>query len=524
MAKFDNSRASLELLYNISRELTTSLDLHTVLTRVLFLSISNVGAERGTLIVVDQAGHPVDAAIVIGNQLHSHTLEKLQETLDQGLAGWVVRNRQSALVSDTSEDVRWVRRPDDDSENSGPKSAIVVPVLAREQLVGVMTIVHLVPGFFTPDHLALAEAIASQAGTAISNAQLYDSLQSVNRRYRELFEDNIDPILISNWDGKILEANRQAANATGYGLVELIGQTVFDLHEVSQESLGEKFNQLEDGLTINYESRMKTAKRGTIPVAVYVRKVNLSSENAIQWILRNISERKALDVMREDLTAMIYHDLRSPLANIVSSLDMLEAIIPPGTAPSVETLFNISSRSIDRMQRLINSLLDINRLETGKPITNQKAIDLHVLVKDAVDAVMPIVESKHQVVQISLPADLPELWVDTDMIRRVIINLVENATKFTPMNESMTIGGQSEGDWVRMWIIDRGQGISPEFHEQIFEKFTRLQSDHYPKGMGLGLAFCRLAVQAHGGKIWVESEANKGSTFIFTLPVVKSPT
>jgi signal transduction histidine kinase len=297
---------------------------------------------------------------------------------------------------------------------------------------------------------------------------------------------------------------------------------VLDLHEVSVESLGEKFSKLEDGLTINYESRLKTAKRGTIPVEVYVRKVNLSSENAIQWILRNITERKALDVMREDLAAMIYHDLRSPLANIVSSLDMLEAIIPPSSSPSLETLFNISSRSIDRMQRLINSLLDINRLETGMPITSQKAIDPHVLVKEAVDAVMPIVESKRQVVQISLPADLPELWVDTDMIRRVIINLVENATKFTPMNETMTIGGQVEGDWVKMWIIDHGKGISPEFHEQIFEKFTRLQSDRFPKGMGLGLAFCRLAVQAHGGKIWVESEINKGSTFFFTLPVIKS--
>ena len=521
MAKFDNSRASLELLYNVSRELTTSLDLHTVLTRVLFLSISNVGAERGTLIVVDQTGRPVDAAIVFGSQLHSHTLEKLQETLDQGLAGWVVRNRQSVLVSDTSTDARWVRRPDDDVNHSGPKSAIVVPVLAREHLVGVLTIVHLVPGFFTPDHLALAEAIASQAGTAIFNAQLYDSLQSVNRRYRELFEDNIDPILISNWDGKILEANRQAAKTTGYDLVELLSHTVFDLHEVSQESLGEKFSQLEDGLTISYESYMKTAKKGTIPVEVYVRKVNLSNENAVQWILRNISERKELDVMREDLAAMIYHDLRSPLANIVSSLDMLEAIIPPSSSPSLEMLFNITTRSIDRMQRLINSLLDINRLETGNPITNQKAIDPHVLVNEAMDAVRPIVESKHQVVQISLPSDLPELWVDTDMIRRVIINLVENATKFTPMNETLMIGGQLEGDWVKMWIIDHGQGISPEFHQHIFEKFTRLQSDRFPKGMGLGLAFCRLAVQAHGGKIWVESEINKGSTFIFTLPFVK---
>ncbi len=106
----DNSRASLELLYNISRELTTTLDLHTVLGRVLFLSIKNVGAERGSLVILNSAGDPVDAAFVYSDQLHSHALQQLQGTLEQGLAGWVVRNRKSALITDTNQDKRWIKK------------------------------------------------------------------------------------------------------------------------------------------------------------------------------------------------------------------------------------------------------------------------------------------------------------------------------------------------------------------------------------------------------------------------------
>jgi len=242
----DNSRASLELLYNISRELTTTLDLHTVLGRVLFLSIKNVGAERGSLVILDASGNPVDAAFVYSDQLHSHALQQLQGTLEQGLAGWVVRNRKSALITDTNQDKRWVKKDYEEGGHSDSKSAICVPVLARETLVGVLTIVHPQPGFFTWEHLALVEAIALQAGTAINNAQLYDSLQSINRRYRELFEDSIDPILITNLEGKVLEANRQAVRSLGYELAELLNHQVFQFHAPNQELLGDNFSGLDD--------------------------------------------------------------------------------------------------------------------------------------------------------------------------------------------------------------------------------------------------------------------------------------
>ncbi|MEN6409598.1 MAG: GAF domain-containing protein, partial [Anaerolineaceae bacterium] len=169
----DSTRSSLELLYHISRELATALDLRIVLQRVLSLSVSNIGGERGSIIVLDDREQPIDAAIVYGAQMHTHTTRQLQETVDRGLAGWVVRNRLPALLPDTSQDERWLRRPDDAADRTGAKSAICMPLLAREKLVGVLTVVHPVPGTFTEEHLALMQAIADQAGIAVMNARLY---------------------------------------------------------------------------------------------------------------------------------------------------------------------------------------------------------------------------------------------------------------------------------------------------------------------------------------------------------------
>jgi len=115
--------------------------------------------------------------------------------------------------------------------------------------------------------------------------------------------------------------------------------------------------------------------------------------------------------------------------------------------------------------------------------------------------------------------------LDADMIRRVLINLVENGSKFTPQGGVMAIGAQLEGTFVRMWVRDSGMGIPVDVQEKIFDKYTTLQSgvahSAIPRGLGLGLAFCRMAVQAHGGRIWVESREGQGSTFSFTLPVTQ---
>lgn len=678
----DSTRSSLELLYHISRELATALDLRTVLQRVLSLSISNIGGERGSIVVLDDREQPLDAAIVYGAQMHTHTTRQLQETVDKGLAGWVVRNRLPALLPDTSQDERWLHRPDDAIDQSGAKSAICVPLLAREKLVGVLTVVHPAPGTFTEEHLALMQAIADQAGiavmnarlyeesqrqarvmtalvenafalnstlqldkllqrildqtaqalrvevvllglmedtqtlvmraatgkdtapllgkriplgtgvegrvasegrgvilspirptdtspllgmnvralvcvpvqaagqtigileainpigeafnpdallvltgigslagTALANAQLYERLESAHQRYHELFEDSIDPILLTDLQGRILEANRQAVLTFGANQDSLKGKTIDQIHTVQPDVVGVGYQNVSNGNTLSYESVLTMNEMATLPVQVYVHRVNFEGLDNLQWTLRDISERKKLDTMREDLIAMIYHDLRSPLANVVSSLDVLTSLIPAEQQETLQAVISIAKRSTDRIQRLISSLLDIRRLEAGMPITNQRETDVLTLVNEAIEAVQPAFDSKEQKLELVSDDHLPKLRIDADMIRRVLINLLENASKYSSSQSVIYLGLVRDGKRVQVSVEDNGPGIPAGENEHIFDKFVRLQSPGAPKGIGLGLAFCRIAVEAHGGKIWVQSESGHGSTFLFNLPI-----
>ena len=163
----DRSRSLLELLMNVSREVATALDLRTVLQRLLYAALQYVGGERGSIVVMDDLGKPVDATIVFGTQFHDHTTQQLRDTVERGLAGWVVQNRKSTLVADTSKDTRWLRRTDDSEDKSGAKSAICVPLLARDRLVGVLTLVHSIPNSFNEEHLVLMQAILFLATAAV---------------------------------------------------------------------------------------------------------------------------------------------------------------------------------------------------------------------------------------------------------------------------------------------------------------------------------------------------------------------
>ena len=680
----DHTRALLELLIQVSREVATALDLRSVLQRLLFAAMDNVGGERGSIIVLDDTGKPLDATIVYGKQLHEHTTQQLRDTIDRGLAGWVVRHRKPALLPDTSQDERWLRRPDDSLENTGAKSAMCVPLLARERLVGVLTLVHSVPNAFGPEHLELMQAIADQAsiavlnarlytesqrqarvmtalaegaaafsgsldvqelwgrvckqtlqalqvetvalgliegpeeslvfraadgrnageilgrripggkglagqvahdghgvivtdahrderytsedgfggitsravaispvqsqgrvigvleainpisgafdadallvmngigslaGTTIQNAQLFARLNEAHQRYRELFEESIDPIFITDWEGRIIEANRMAIGLTGYSLDELHRMSIDQMHEINWNKLGLQFQILRAQDECTYESVLHKKEAGPLPVEVYARRVQFEDTDSVQWILRDITERKELDSLRNDLTDMIYHDLRSPLANIVSSLDMLGGIL--GKDESARSILGIAVNSTDRIQRLVNSLLDISRIESGQALQTQTTVKPQTLIQIAVEDVKPASAGRQQTIDVKVPDKLPNLWVDMDMLRRVLINLLENAIKFSRPESRIEIGARREGAWVQFWVLDQGIGIRAGEHDRIFDKFARIKSSSQPAGLGIGLAFCRLAVQAHGGRIWVESAEGQGSRFTFMLP------
>ena len=680
----DRTKALLELLYHVSRELATALDLRTVLQRVLYEAIQNVGGERCSVVVLDDAGKAMDATIVYGTQVHEHTTQQMRDTVERGLAGWVIRNRKGVYVPDTSQDERWLIRPDDAVDKTGAKSAICVPLLARERLVGVLTLVHGKPDAFQEEQLDLMQAIADQAGVAvlnarlytesqrqarvmtalaegaaamnaslrmedvfqrilmqmmqalqvetvvlgmvddehvifraaagynagnilgktisvgegivghvalegrgvvvpdvsqeknfsevdsfgsaeirsmlvvpiqaqnrvigvlqainpiakvfdpdallvmtgigglagstIQNAQLFERLQAAHARYRDLFEDNIDPMVITDWDGRILEANRQALALSGYTSEELHNLSIDQLHEVNWSKTGEAFEILRENRMSLYESSLHKKDETHSPVEVHARRVEFEETDSIQWIMRDITERKELDGLRDDLTSMIYHDLRSPLANIVSSLDVIATMVPEDDRETVLSILKIAENSTDRIQRLVSSLLDVNKLESGQPVVDQKVVDSLALIKDAIADVRPVVTGRRQKLYVDLPDELQAIWVDGDMARRVLINLMENSSKFTPTEGKLEVGARADGAWLNIWVKDNGPGIPPSDQERIFDKFTRLRGKGTTGGLGIGLAFCRLAVQGHGGKIWVESDAGQGAIFHFTFP------
>ena len=149
---------------------------------------------------------------------------------------------------------------------------------------------------------------------------------------------------------------------------------------------------------------------------------------------------------------------------------------------------------------------------------DQRSIDLGTLIAKAIDEVLPIATNREQQINTRIPKDLPPVLVDEDMILRVLINLLENASKFAPSQGTITVTVNSKKDWVQVQVHDKGSGIPAAYHERIFDKFTQLRLKDKPGGLGVGLAFCRIAVEGHGGRIWVKSDTGKGATFYFTLP------
>lgn len=240
-------------------------------------------------------------------------------------------------------------------------------------------------------------------------------------------------------------------------------------------------------------------------------------EHALIKLNRHVEQER----LRTDLTAMIYHDLRGPLQNIVGSLARLERLMGNDTG-TLRPLVSIASRSAKQMTRMIKSLLDIERLETQEPTVNRQPLALRNLLCEAVDLVGVLAHESEQALEVEIDDSLPDIAADHDMIVRVVTNLLENAIKHTPMGGRIVLSATTTDDGVRVSVSDDGPGIPKHLQGEVFDKYVRLKAESKRDGYGLGLAFCRLAIEAHGGRIWVENGSNGGAVFAFRLPAIRT--
>lgn len=228
---------------------------------------------------------------------------------------------------------------------------------------------------------------------------------------------------------------------------------------------------------------------------------------------------RRLEKLRDDLTHMVVHDLRNPLSVIFGFLELLEQK-PGQLSAEVQTFIPLARLCSEELLNMIGSILDVSKMGAGEMKLERKPCDLEALV-NAVIATTQLFGARTLTLETSESS--PSVTVDAGLIRRVLQNLVSNALKFTRPGGNVHIvvtPGETE---VRVAVSDAGPGIEPQYHQQIFEKFGQVEDGNNHLGTGLGLTFCKLAVEAHGGRIGVASEVGKGSTFWLELPVVNTP-
>lgn len=249
-----------------------------------------------------------------------------------------------------------------------------------------------------------------------------------------------------------------------------------------------------------------------------------SYQQAMERVQALRSEKERLEELlrlREELANMIMHDLRNPLGVMSGGMELLDDELEAETKSEyVDSLMETMKRSVWRMQRLVETLLDITRLEEGRMALHLAPVGVIALIEEVVTEERHLAANHGVALESIALADIPLVMVDRDVVQRMLINLLDNALKFTPRGGRVWVDARLQDGQVQVDVVDTGPGIPLEERERIFEKFTQVQGRIGGlRGLGLGLAFCRMAVEAHGGSIWVEDgPQGNGSRFVFTLP------
>jgi PAS domain S-box-containing protein len=520
ISNLESQVRELAFLHETSQVLTASLDLNSVLESLMTQVRDYFQVDAVSVALLDKKTYELVFRVAVGAA--ADAVIGLHLPSDQGIAGWVARTGEIALIPDVYADKRFYTGIDDttDFQTQAMLAVPIKPLNDKGEVIGVIEVLNPQSGSFDQDAQRLLESVADMAAAAIRNAELYERARQAERRYESIFNESTDPILVVDMEGKILELNQQAVELLDRPCDQLVGAEpteVFSGMPISRYR--EKLKQLQAGKQLTIEMEIPSKGENRI-LDVHMTQIDYGGRQAIQWIGHDITEQVALERLRDDLTHMIIHDLRNPLGNIMNSLQMLYNAFQEKdeTLPMMEVL-EISIRNSKKLNQLIDSLLDLRRLEAGQADLNKTGVHPQRLVDEALELIEPLTEKKDQELILQIPSDLPTMFVDQSMLVRVMTNLLDNAVKYTPVGGTITLRIEPQEANILFTVSDTGSGIPPEAQQYVFDRFARLNNAKGVRGIGLGLAFCKLAVEAHGGQIWVESEKDQGSQFKFTIPL-----
>ncbi|MDX2239448.1 MAG: PAS domain S-box protein [Leptolyngbyaceae cyanobacterium bins.302] len=378
--------------------------------------------------------------------------------------------------------------------------------------------------------------------------QIQTALELSQARFAGILEIASDAIISVDGNQMITLFNQGAEKIFGYNAEEVVGQPLDLLLPNRSVAL---HRQHLSGFAQSSGSARRMGDRSEIfgcrkdgsefPAEASISRLKLGTETIFTAILRDITDRKQIDRMKDEFISVVSHELRTPLTSIHGSLGMLASGLLKPDSDQGKRMLQIAVDSTDRLVRLINDILDIERIESGRVKMEKTLCAVDDLITEAVNVVQPLADKVGVI--LSVTSLSIEVWADPDRIIQTLTNLLSNAIKFSPAGSTVWLTaeewesgrvGECQGRRaenlippippsppILVTVTDHGRGIPANKLDSIFERFQQVDSSdsRNHEGTGLGLAICRSIVQQHDGQIWVESRLGAGSTFSFTLPL-----
>lgn len=536
-------RDRVEVLYRIASEVSSSLDLDHVLNRTLELVAQAVGAERGVVILRDpgQPDRLIRRAAVGGSGPVPPGGTPVRWRPGEGLAWWVIERDEAVLVEDLREDERWVVEENDEPVH---RACLAVPLSRAGDVSGTLMLYHSRPGYFDVDHLRVAEAAAYQISNAVGNAALYNLIreqaeqlgamlkqqQVEAAKSQAILEGVADGVMVTDADGRVILFNAAAERVLGVSREEVLGRTTREMLGLYGAEGRAWLDAIEEWAAnpadhIPGDFTAERVQIGDRIVSVHISPVIMGSEYlGTVSVFRDITAEVEAERAKSEFVSTVSHELRTPMTSIKGYTDLLLMGAVGELTEQQRHFVTIIRNNADRLTALVNDLLDISRIESGRIELNLKPVLIQEVVDQVVSSLQPRASSRDLEIRVEVSPDLPAVWGDSDRIAQILINLVGNAIQYTPPGGEITISARVRGEKMEVSVADTGIGISEENQKKIFDRFFRADDPLVQEtpGTGLGLPITASLVEMHGGEIWVESELGEGSTFTFTLPLAEA--
>ncbi|MDX2140893.1 MAG: GAF domain-containing protein [Chloroflexota bacterium] len=525
-----NQIMTLKHLQSLSLQLSSVTEMHVVATQVVKTALDMLNGRSGVLFAVDAHGDQARLTMMAETDLDDAKAKPSDVFKTSGATLRAAQTRQIEVV----QEIRQIENGDKQHFY-----ALSVPIVRGGRVHEILCVGFDKPRVFVKRDLEAVALLASQAAGHLENTRLHEYIRAGNDRMRAILNSTRDGVILLDKQGRLNETNPSARRLLGIDFEKYIGQSLVNVlqHYISDEAYEgtgysrEQVNVLTRHLRLEPERiTRREFSRQTPKQTLYIEEIGspvVDSDGQISGrllVLRDITEQKQLEAYRDEITHMAVHDLRGPLASIISSLSF--TLDEPGVTDDEDTLrktLGLSLDSANNLMRLVESLLDIARLERREMPLKLAPVQLPDIINHAIDALSSSIQNANVTIKRNFVLPLSAAIVDQDFMRRVLINLIDNAIRFTPAEGTVLVETMECPDSLLIHVADSGPGIPSEQRERIFERFSQIKGNaplRGSKGHGLGLTLCKLVVEAHGGRIWVENDSPlSGACFAISLPL-----